>query len=178
MKKTLILLMILIVVGIFASGCAGDSVAADAIADVDTNNAGTANADAPASIPDSIDDTDTIGDVSVDVDLSALSSTMAQAKFINIMQNSDDYLGRTIRVQGPYFSMPFPQTDEHLHFVMVIEGDECCRMGFEFMVSGDTVYPYDYPAQYAMIEIVGIISMLEEFGQYFLYIATDEIVLL
>ena len=55
-------------------------------------------------------DTPGTGDDEVDVDLASMSTTMAQAEFNNIISNSADYMGKTIRVRGPYYSMYWDQT--------------------------------------------------------------------
>jgi len=189
MKKHLGLIFVLLLAGFIAAGCGAPapSYGGGSSAGHDDDYDGTlaiGNDGAPAA---SSDDTQAASyngspaarqDVHVDVDLTALSSTMAQAEFINILTNPSDYLGKTIRVRGPYFNINFQEFGEVFHFVMVIEGDECCRMGFEFILSGDYAYPDDFPSQYARIEITGVLSVIEHGEQNFLYLATDEITLL
>ena len=114
----------------------------------------------------------------IDIDLSELSRIMVQAEFQNILTNSADNIGKTIRVNGLYYSLFWEQADRHLHYVMIVDGDECCRMGFEFMLVGDSVFPDDYPAQYTLIEVTGIFSRYNELGATYLYLAVDEIVIL
>ena len=115
----------------------------------------------------------------IDIDLSELSRIMVQAEFQNIHTNWEENMGKTIRVNGLYYSLFWEQTGLHYHYVMVAEGDGCCpRTGFEFKLVGDTVSTDDYPAQDTMIEVTGIISRYEELGVTYLYLAVDEIVIL
>jgi len=113
----------------------------------------------------------------VDVDLTAMSSIVARAKFYNIMENAADYLGNTIRARGEYFSFFIDEFGRYAHYVTIVEGDGiCCPPdGFEIKLTGDGVGPGDYPDQDTMIEVVGVLGRYEEQGQGYLYIAIDEI---
>jgi hypothetical protein len=158
MKKLLGIFLLLAMLTSLVAGCGNGGSGGNA------GNAG--NAAATSDRPE------------VDVDLTVLSSTMAQAEFFNILSNAADYMGKTIRVSGPYYSMYWAETGRVYHFVMVVEGDECCRMGMEFVRSGDYVYPDDYPSQYTMVEIVGVLGTYEEQGQSWVYLQVDEIIIL
>jgi len=117
--------------------------------------------------------------INIDIDLSELSRIMVQAEFQNIHTNWEENMGKTIRVNGLYYYLFWEQTGLHYHYVMIAEGDDCCpRTGFEFKLVGDSVFPDDYPAQYTMIEVTGIISRYEELGVTYLYLAVDEMVIL
>ena len=113
-------------------------------------------------------------DADVDVDLTALSTTMAQAEFQNILSNQGDYLGKTIKVRGQYYSLIIDRTGNHHHYVIVVPGDECCMMGFEFKLSGDYTYPDDYPEQKVMIEVTGTLERYEELGNSYLHLAAAD----
>ena len=118
------------------------------------------------------------GSDDVDVDLTALSKTVAQAEFQNILSNADDYLGKTIKVNGQYYSLFVDRTGNYHHFVIVVPGDECCMMGFEFKLSGDHVYPDDYPAQNVMIEVTGTFERYNENGNSNLHLADSDMTVL
>ena len=109
----------------------------------------------------------------VDVNLSRLSMTMMQAEFLRILNDSDSFLGKTIRVTGTYDSIIYSR-DNVSHYVIVIPGDECCQMGFEFRRAGDYVFPDDYPEQNATIELTGTLDRYETVGMSFLYIDVIE----
>ena len=124
-------------------------------------------------------DADETSGIDIDIDLSELSRIMVQAEFQNIHTNWEENVGKTIRVNGLYYSLFWEQTGLHYHYVMIAEGDDCCpRTGFEFKLVGDSVFPDDYPAQYTMIEVTGIFGRYEERGATYPYLAVDEIVIL
>jgi len=114
----------------------------------------------------------------VDVDLTALSSTIAQAEYNNISRKPTDYIGKTIRVSGAYFSLYLAETDQRYHIVTIVYGDECCRQGFEFRLSDEYTYPDDYPAENEVIEVVGVLDLYESNGLRYLYLAVGEITVL
>ncbi|MCL2200375.1 MAG: hypothetical protein FWB75_00285 [Oscillospiraceae bacterium] len=181
-KYTYLLAPLLLV--LFLAGCSADAAATGE----DAVGAGNAGAPAAAENTGSTGNettaiagenpgnagSETTSAANVDIDLTELSTTMMQARFHHILSNAEDYLGQTIRVRGQYHNMPFG--DEYLHFVMIIPGDECCRMGFEFMRAGDYVYPDDFPAQYGALEIKGVLTRGFDgtFGN-FLYLAVDDV---
>lgn len=116
-----------------------------------------------------------IGAVNVDVDLSVLSSTMAQAEFFNILSNSSNYFGKTIRAKGVYYNECLNADGPFYHYVTIVYGDACCRMGFEFKLTDDYVFPKDYPAQNSMVDVVGVFDKYEESGHWYSYLAVDKI---
>jgi len=122
-------------------------------------------------------DTDSEGN-EVDIDLTGLSQTMVEAQYENILANSADYLGKTIRVIGTYFPLYLAQYDTTYHYVIIVFGDECCQLGFEFIRDGDYVVPDDYPAMNALIEVIGVLDRYEERGISYLYLAVKEFILL
>ena len=114
----------------------------------------------------------------VDVDLTALSSTMLSAEIANIIANSRDYLGKVIRINGMYSNIHISATDMVYHFIITVEGDDCCQEGLEFTVPGRYVFPDDFPKQRTRIEVDGVFSVIEEQGQRFFYLAADDIFIL
>ena len=114
------------------------------------------------------------GDSDVDVDLSKLSTTMAQAEYENIVSNSGKYIGKTIRAAGTYYDT-YNSTGENFHYIIIIQGDECCQLGFEFKREGEYSAPDDYPAISSPIEVTGILSRGDDRGFPYLYLASAEI---
>jgi hypothetical protein len=143
MKKNLIVLLVLLLLGLSASGCS--------------------------------DDTESDGN-DVDVDLTGLSQTIVEAQFQNIITNSADFLGKTIRVIGTYYPLHIAELNETYHYVIIVFGDECCQMGFEFKRDGNYMVPDDYPAMNELIEVIGVLSRYEEWGSTFLYLAVKELI--
>ena len=109
----------------------------------------------------------------VDIDLSGLSMTMMQAEYQRILSNPRDFIGKTIRAIGLYRTMIIDDAGNYTHSIIIVPGDECCLLGFEFQPDGDIGFPDDYPAQDARIKITGTIDEYNRSGALYLYIAVD-----
>jgi len=109
----------------------------------------------------------------IDVNLSGLSQTIIQAELQKLYSNSPDYLGKTIKASGTYLTLYYEKTDSHRHYIIVVPGDACCQLGFEFKLKGDN----DYPADNTAIEVTGILEKATDIGGAYLYLAVDDIVL-
>jgi len=114
----------------------------------------------------------------IDIDLTALSSTMVYAELVNIMSDPESNMGKTIKISGPYASSYYDQTNQNYHYVTFMDATSCCAQGLEFIWSGDHAYPDDYPALNAHIEIVGVLDHYEELGSGYYYLAVDDITVL
>ncbi len=111
----------------------------------------------------------------MDVDLTALSSTMVFAEVLHMMQEPSDYMGKIIRVRGPYATNFYPPTGLNYHYVVVEDAAACCAQGLEFIWSGEHAAE-DYPKKQARIEVVGKFDCYEEEGQTYFYLAVDDII--
>jgi len=116
----------------------------------------------------------------VDVDFVRMGATVAQVEFYYLLASSGDYIGKTIRASGEYFSMFIPDYGREFHYVTVVVGDAfCCPSeGFEIRFNQGSASYGHFPAQNTMIEVVGVLGRYDEFGQGFLYLAIDEIIIL
>ena len=111
----------------------------------------------------------------VDIDLSELSLSIIQTEYSQIVSNATDYSGKTIRAYGSYYTLFFDDTGKHSHYIIVVPGDECCRLGFEFRRDGDYVFPQDYPSENAIILITGTLHRDADSGLSSIYIDVDEL---
>ena len=111
--------------------------------------------------------------VNVDVDLTALSSTMVYAEVFNMMMNPNDYIGKTIKMHGSFAIGYSNNADgtmntESIVFACVIaDATACCSQGIEFVLSGEHTYPDDYPALSSEITVVGTFTTYEEYGMLY-----------
>ncbi len=112
------------------------------------------------------------GDV---VDLTMLSSTMMYAEVYNIMMEPDRYIGKTIRMNRPYYASYFEDTEQYYHFVIIEDATACCQEGLEFTWKGDYKYPDDYPVDGTIIEISGVLESYDENGDTYYGIVSDGI---
>ena len=119
-----------------------------------------------------------VNESDVDIDLSSLSQTLVQAEYQRIVANADANIGKTILLSGTYQTFIVDDAGNYAHFIIVVQGDECCQLGFEFKREGDYSFPDDYPEQNAVIKIKGVLDTHERFGTTYLYIDADEFSLL
>jgi hypothetical protein len=103
----------------------------------------------------------------IDIDFTALSKTLIQAEILRIEMNTESYLGKTMRMSGRY-DPAVRESGELVHFLILVEGDECCQMGFEFKLADGV----GYPAIDALIEITGVLMAS---GSGHVYVAVSAI---
>lgn len=102
-----------------------------------------------------------------DVDLTLLSSTMVYSEVYNMMTESDDYIGKSVKMQGA-FSVYQNEVTGQLYFACIVsDATACCAQGIEFELEGDYSYPEDYPEIGKNIEVSGIFETYEEDGYYY-----------
>lgn len=111
----------------------------------------------------------------VDVDLTALSSTLVYAEVYNMMFSPENYIGKTVKMRGSYYASYYEETGEYYHYVIIEDAAACCKQGLEFIWNGEHAYPEDYPSDGSKVEVVGTFASYEELGVSYSYISTDKI---
>ncbi|MDR0221101.1 MAG: hypothetical protein LBI54_06845 [Lachnospiraceae bacterium] len=180
MKKIASVLLAISLSIVFVAGCANQTAtpSANSTASSTTEQPNSSAAAQPSSgiyIPQINYQTEK---TPVDVDLTEMSSTMVYAEVYNITNNPDKYMGKTIRMSGPYQPSYFDETGLYYHYVIVEDAAACCASGLEFVWSGEHVFPDDYPAVQAKIEVTGVFGSYDELGVTYYYLAVDRIVVL
>lgn len=175
MKKYFSMLALLCMILISATACTNKEASQP-----DTNNPQTQ--ESPESGAGNVDKGESQSDNSfkseagsVDVDLTELSSTMVYAEVYNIMTKPDDYIGKTIKMSGPYYASYYDQTDQYYHYVIIEDAAACCQQGLEFIWNGEHTYPDDYPEEPSKIDVIGMFGSYQELGQTYYYLAVDDI---
>ena len=107
----------------------------------------------------------------VDLDLTKMSSTMVYAEVLTIMLAPEDYLGKTIRMDGVFSYYSDPRTERNYYSCIIQDATACCAQGIEFVWAGDHVYPDDYPSVDTEIEVTGTFTAYEEDGMEFYTVA-------
>jgi len=124
-----------------------------------------------------IPETETANEDGIDVDLSKMSGTMAYAEVYNMMVYPEDYIGKKIRIRGPYYASYLEDTDMYYHYVIITDATACCESGIEVIWdNSDHVYPDEYPDNMTEVEATGIFNTYEENGYTYGYIAVDGLV--
>ena len=113
-------------------------------------------------------------DMDIDVDLTAMSSTMVYSEVYNMIMSPNDYVGKTIKVRGQYYNGYSEDTKQYYHFVIVADATACCQQGLEFVWNGEHGIS-EYPEPLTEIEIVGVFGLYDELGNTYCYLAVDEI---
>ncbi|NLT08895.1 MAG: hypothetical protein GXY08_05265 [Ruminococcus sp.] len=99
----------------------------------------------------------------IDIDLTQLDSNMVYAQVFDMVNNSDNYLGKTVKAKGPFSY--FQETDgREFYAVLISDATACCSQGIEFVLDGNFSYPDDYPSIGTNITVVGKFNYYEEEG--------------
>lgn len=103
-------------------------------------------------------------DGGVDVDLTALSSTMVYSEVFNMMVSPDKYIGKTIKMRGQFAYYHDDVMDRDYYACLIQDATACCAQGMEFELAGNYRYPEDYPGEGEEMCVVGVFDSYEENG--------------
>ena len=115
------------------------------------------------------------------VDLTALSSTMVYAEVFAMMSSPEDYVGKTVKMQGIFSKGQLyaagSLNDGGTVFACVIQdATACCAQGIPFELAGDRTYPQDYPELGDTITVVGTFEIHQQEGMQFCRLRDAEFV--
>ena len=102
--------------------------------------------------------------VSVDVDLTALSSTMVYSEVLNIMTYPQTYVGKTVKMRGIFSYYHDEQTDQYYFGCIIQDATACCAQGIEFILTDDYLFPDDYPTEGEIVTVAGEFDIYKENG--------------
>ena len=109
----------------------------------------------------------------VDVDLSKMSATMVYSEVLNMQQHPDDYMGKIIRMKGPF---SVTEIDGNRYYACVVkDAAACCSTGIEFVRAGDYTYPDDYPEKDEEITVTGAFNIYSEGESKYLQLTDAEL---
>lgn len=111
----------------------------------------------------------------IDIDFTQLSANLVYAEVYNIMQAPEDYIGKTLKIDGLYYASYYDVTDQFYHFILIEDALACCQQGLEFKWSGGHEYPADYPDELAEIQLVGTFDDYVEDGTTYYYLSVEDI---
>lgn len=95
----------------------------------------------------------------LDVDLTKLSSTMVYSEVYNMMNNPDDYVGKTVRMEGRCVSSYMQETDTTYYAVIIADATACCAQGLEYLLASG-----QYPENDQNVTVIGEFETYEELG--------------
>ena len=100
----------------------------------------------------------------IDVDLTSLSSTMVYSEVYNMMYEPDNYIGKTIKMDGLFMAYHDESTGNYYFACIIQDATACCAQGMEFILTEDYSYPDDYPEEGEQITVVGVFDTYMEGG--------------
>lgn len=104
-------------------------------------------------------------DPSVDLDLTALSSTMVYSEVFNMMMAPEEYEGKTLKMDGICNVYQDSETGKTYYACIVQDATQCCSQGLEFVLDESQYEASDYPENGDEIVISGDFSTYTE-GEY------------
>jgi len=116
----------------------------------------------------------------LDVDFTTLYAYEFDECFSDVMfLNSENYMGKTIRVVGPYINFYYEDQDYYVHSVLVDDAGGCCQRYVDFEWTKDN-YPDEYPETRAIIDVIGELASgyMEEYDYTFAYIIASHVVVI
>lgn len=106
-------------------------------------------------------------DFDIDVDMTALSSTMVYSYVFDMMVNPQTYEGMNFLVEGVYSDFYLELTEETYHYVVISDATACCAQGLEFILDKGAG---EYPAPDAEIEVKGTFKSYVELEETYYYL--------
>lgn len=114
------------------------------------------------------------GNDGIDVDLTVLSSVMVYSEIYNMMISPDDYIGKTVKMNGSFAYYKDESTGQEYFACIIQDATACCAQGMEFALAGDYSYPDDYPAVGDEITVTGKFETYDK-GQMKYCVLTDAV---
>ncbi len=105
-----------------------------------------------------------VNENAIDVDLTVMNSTMVYNEVYNMLQNPQNYIGKTVKMGG-IFGANTQNPQRNYYFCVIPDATACCSQGLEFLLRGKHEYPADYPQEGTNITVVGTFGTYKEGDQ-------------
>ncbi|MGN0528995.1 MAG: hypothetical protein ACI4IE_07655 [Eubacterium sp.] len=99
---------------------------------------------------------------SADVDLTALSGTMVYSEVYNMVTTPEDYIGKTVKMNGQYNIWSNEEQTQQYYAVVISDATACCQQGLEFELPDKSAPPC---ASGDEITVIGTFNTYQE-GEY------------
>ena len=106
--------------------------------------------------------TSSSGTKEIDVDLTELSSTMVYSEVSNMLTVPEDYVGKTVKMDGTFARYHSDETGTDYYACIIADATACCAQGIEFVLTDDYTYPDDYPEEGGEICVIGTFDTYQE----------------
>ncbi len=101
----------------------------------------------------------------IDVDLTALSSTMVYSEVYNMMSAPEEYIGKTVKMDGLFAVYHDEASDSYYYACIIRDATACCAQGVEFVLTDEYTWPDDYPKEGEEVCVEGVFDTYQE-GEY------------
>lgn len=106
----------------------------------------------------------------VDYDLTQMNSDMVYAMVYQMMAVPEQYVGKTFRMDGIFYSSYYDTTNQDYFYCVIQDALACCTQGIEFVWDdGSHIYPDEYPEEAEEIIVEGTFETYTEEGDENLY---------
>ena len=106
----------------------------------------------------------------VDYDLTQMNSDMVYAMVYQMMAVPEQYVGKTFRMDGIFYSSYYDTTNQYYFYCVIQDALACCTQGIEFVwEDGSHIYPDEYPEEAEEINGEGTFETYTEEGDENLY---------
>ncbi|MBQ7595117.1 MAG: hypothetical protein IJU45_00465 [Clostridia bacterium] len=96
-----------------------------------------------------------------DIDLTKMSSTMVYSQVNDMVTSPENYLGKTVRMNGTFVALE--ETQRNYYACIIADATACCSQGIEFMLNNDYLrYPDEYPKTETNITVSGVFDVYNE----------------
>ncbi len=96
------------------------------------------------------------------IDLTQMSDTLLYAKVNDMIENPDEYKGKTIKIKGAFSSVISSSQNSRNYACVVTDANGCCSQGLEFVPYPDYMYPDDFPKLWDDITVFGIFETYQK----------------
>lgn len=97
-----------------------------------------------------------------DIDLTQMSASMIYGQVYDMVYSSEDYVGKTVKMKGPFSYFLDAETGNEYFAVLISDAAACCSQGIEFVLDGSYTYPEDYPKLNEEITVTGNFNYYKE----------------
>lgn len=96
----------------------------------------------------------------IDIDLTRMSAVMVYGQVSGMMYTPDEYVGKTIRMQGQTASAYVEKTGTTYYAILISDATACCAQGIEYRLPEGSLYPKDD----AVATVTGTFELYDELG--------------
>ncbi len=110
-----------------------------------------------------------------DLDLTAMSDTVAYAQVVQMFNSPDPYIGQIVSISGLFDAYTDENTGITYTACILMDATACCGLAFEFVWAGDHAYPDDYPEAGTEITVTGRFELYTEGSYVYIHLADAEV---